>query len=296
MHLYQYRQRSFLRVLITNIDSHIIFIFIFLSVNENTHHIKSKRRSEFYYHFERLAPDLRKYRKRYAYFWNDIVRYCNYFIHEDDSVLEVGCATGEMLAKMKGKNKTGIDFSPKMIEIARDNYAEIDFYLDDAEKITLNDTYDTIVLSHVTGYFVDVLKVFSSLRNLCHPRTRIIINYYNFLWEPLLLFGELIGIKRKSPKQNWLTKKDLQTFLYIAGYETYRSTKRVLLPINIPVVSWILNKFIARLPLINQFCLNQYLFARPLVSLDKSEVVFQKSPLQKGSVYAQSDRLMHRQP
>ncbi len=244
---------------------------ISLSVSENTHHIKYKRRTEFYNHFEKLAPDLKKYRKRYAYFWNDIVRYCNYFIHEDDSVLEVGCATGEMLAKMKGKKKTGIDFSPKMIEIARDNFSEIDFLLEDAEKITLTDTFDTIVLSHVTGYFVDVLKVFSSLRNICHPRTRIIINYYNFLWEPLLLFGELIGIKRKSPKQNWLTKKDLQTFLYIAGYETYRSTKRVLLPINIPVISWILNKFIARLPLINQFCLNQYLFARPLVSLSKSE-------------------------
>ena len=238
-------------------------------MTQTEHKIKSKRRKGFFDHFENLAPTLGKYRKRYAYFWNDIVRYCNYFIYEDDTVLEIGCATGDMLAKMKGKKKTGIDFSVKMIDIANVNYPEINFYVQDAEDIRLDEKFDTIVLSHVTGYFVDVLKVFTSLKNVSHPRTRIIINYYNFLWEPALLFGEFLGFKRKSPRQNWLTKKDLQTFLYIAGYETYRSTKRVLLPVNIPIISWVLNKFISRLPLINQLCLNQYIFARPIADLQK---------------------------
>ncbi|MCG8308978.1 MAG: bifunctional class I SAM-dependent methyltransferase/glycosyltransferase family 2 protein [Cytophagales bacterium] len=233
--------------------------------------IKQKRRKEFLDHFNKLAPDLAKYRKRYAYFWNDILRYCNYFIHEDDSVLEIGCANGDALARLNGKKKTGIDFSSGMIEIARKNHPDINFYAEDAERIRLDEKFDTIILSHVTGYFTDVLKVFSSLRSICHPRTRIIINYYNFLWEPILLFGEAIGIKRSSPKQNWLTKRDLQTFLYIAGYETYRSTRRVLLPINIPVLSWFFNKFIGRLPIINLLCLNQYIFARPSIGLPKSE-------------------------
>lgn len=240
-------------------------------MTQTEHKIKSKRRKGFLDHFENLAPTLGKYRKRYAYFWNDIVRYCNYFIYEDDTVLEIGCATGDMLAKMKGKKKTGIDFSARMIDIANVNYPEINFYVQDAEDIQLGEKFDTIVLSHVTGYFVDVLKVFTSLKNVSHPRTRIIINYYNFLWEPALLFGEFLGFKRKSPRQNWLTKKDLQTFLYIAGYETYRSTKRVLLPVNIPIISWVLNKFISRLPLINQLCLNQYIFARPIADLQKHE-------------------------
>ena len=240
-------------------------------MKQKERNIKHKRRKKFLDHFNKLAPGLARYRKRYAYFWNDIIRYCNYFIHEDDSVLEVGCANGDTLAKLKGKKKTGIDFSPNMIEIAKRNYPDIQFFEQDAEHITLVEKYDTILLSHVTGYFVDILKVFSSLRNVCHPRTRIIINYYNFLWEPFLLFGEVIGIKRRSPKQNWLTKRDLQTFLYITGYETYRSTRRVLLPINIPIISWFFNKFIGRLPLINQLCLNHYLFARPVTSLKKSE-------------------------
>ena len=236
-------------------------------MSDTENKIKNKRRKGFLNHFEKLAPKLKKYRKRYAYFWNDIVRYCNYFIHEDDSVLEIGCATGDMLAKMKGRKKTGIDFSPKMIEIAKEQYPDIEFYVQDAENLNLNEKFDTIVLSHVTGYFVDILKAFDSIKDVCHHRTRIVINYYNFLWEPALLIGELIGFKKKSPKQNWLTKKDLKTFLYLAGYETYRSSRRVLLPINIPIISWFLNKFIGRLPLINHLCLNQYVFARPTGSL-----------------------------
>lgn len=239
--------------------------------HNKTHKIRSKRRQEFLDHFEKMAPRLHRYKKRFSYFWNDIIHYCNYFIQDDARVLEVGCARGDLLANIKGQQKTGIDFSPAMISEAKKSYPDIHFYVQDAEDIKLDGTFDVIILSHVTGYLVDVLKVFESLKPLCQPRTRIIINYYNFLWEPALLLGEFFGIKKKSPRQNWLTKKDLQTFLYIAGYETYRATRRVILPINIPVISWILNKFLGRLPLINQLCLNQYLFARPIAGLDRQD-------------------------
>jgi 2-polyprenyl-3-methyl-5-hydroxy-6-metoxy-1,4-benzoquinol methylase len=232
--------------------------------------IERKRRKDFYDHFQALASEISGYRKRYRYFWNDIVRYCNYFIREDDSVLEIGCAGGDLVAALNGHRKVGIDFSPAMIEVADREHPNISFYVQDAEVITLNEKFDVVVLSHVTGYFVDILKVFNSINSVCHHRTRIIINYYNFLWEPALLLAEFIGLKKKSPKQNWLTGRDLETFLYLAGYETYRSTKRVLFPINIPVISWVLNKFLARLPLINQLCLNQYIFARPIRDLPES--------------------------
>lgn len=229
--------------------------------------IERKRRAAFFRHFESLAPNVTTYRRRFRYFWNDISRYCNYFIHEKDTVLEIGCADGGLIASLHGSKKAGIDFSPAMIDAAKRQHPEVQFYIQDAEELNLEDKFDTIILSHVTGYFVDVLRVFNALNNICHPGSRLIINYYNFLWEPVLLFGEWIGIKKRSPKQNWLTNHDLQTFLYHAGFETYRSTRRVLLPVYIPLISWILNKYVARLPLINQLCLNQYVFARPIAKI-----------------------------
>ena len=239
-------------------------------MNTETLKIERKRRKGFYDHFQALAPGITRYRNRYGYFWNDIVRYCNYFIRKDESVLEIGCAGGDLISALNGRRKVGIDFSPAMVEIAIKEHPQVSFYVMDAEALTLDEKFDTIILSHVTGYFVDILKVFTSINSVCHHRTRIIINYYNFLWEPALLFGEFLGLKKKSPRQNWLTRKDLETFLYLAGFETYRFTKRVIFPINIPLISWVINKFLARLPLINQLCLNQYIFARPIMELPKS--------------------------
>ncbi len=227
--------------------------------------IRNERRETFKKHFEKLADSISRYRKRYSYFWNDIVHYCNYFIHEDDSVLEIGCGTGHMLQQFKGRKKTGIDFSPKMIALAKEKYPDINFMVMDAENLDIDEKFDTIILTHVTGYFVDVLKVFKQLRNVSHSRTRIIINYYNFLWEPFLVFGEFLRIKKRSPKQNWLTRRDVQTFLYLAGFDTYRHTKRMLFPVYIPLVSKIINKYLSRLPLVNSLCLNQYIFARPII-------------------------------
>jgi SAM-dependent methyltransferase len=40
-------------------------------------------------------------------------------------------------SSLKGKDKTGIDFSPKMIEVAKANYKDVSFFVMDAENITL---------------------------------------------------------------------------------------------------------------------------------------------------------------
>ena len=81
--------------------------------------IKSNRAKEFHKHFEGLAPKYSRYQRRYKYFWNNIVKYCNYYIQDDNTVIEIGCGTGDSLAKKKGTNKTGIDFSEAMITEAK---------------------------------------------------------------------------------------------------------------------------------------------------------------------------------
>ncbi|NUM50847.1 MAG: glycosyltransferase [Flavobacteriales bacterium] len=226
--------------------------------------IQNKSKQRFFSYFEKAAPTYPAYRKRFAYYWNDIIKYCNFYIHEDSSVLEIGCGTGETLSKLNGKTKIGIDYSPSMIEMAKQRYPQLEFHVMEAENITLNTTYDVIILSNVIGFFNNVNDVLNSLKPLCHEKTRIIISYYNYLWEPIIKLGEHIGLKRKLPPQSWLSKKDIENILYLSDYEAYRSTRRLLLPFNIPLLSWLLNKYIARLPLFNTFCLNQFIIARPV--------------------------------
>ncbi len=230
------------------------FILIFM---------RFKRKKEFFDFFEKWATTYSEYKNRYSYYWRDITKYCNYFLNNECSILEIGCGTGETLANLNGTRKVGIDFSPAMIFEAQKLYPEIEFHTMEAENISLEEKFDVIILSNVIGFFENVLDVFRSLKNLCKENTRIFITYYNFIWEPILKLGEFFGIKKKSPRQNWLTINDIKNLLYHADFETYRYAKRMLIPVNIPVISWIFNKFIAKLPLFNSLCLNQFVFARP---------------------------------
>ncbi len=234
--------------------------------------MQSPRKKSIYNHFENTAPDYPKYRKRFSYYGNDITNYLNFFISESDSVLEIGCGYGETIAKIRGAEKTGVDFSPKMIEVAKNSFPEVDFFVMDAENITLEKKFDVIIFNNIIGYFENIQDVFYSIKKNCHERTRVIISYYNHYWQPILNFGEWIGYKKKSPQQNWLDPKDISNLLYLSGFETYRQNKRLLLPIFIPIISWFLNKYISKLPLFKSLCLNQFTFARPYMNYTEEDV------------------------
>lgn len=223
-----------------------------------------RKKSDKLSYFNKIAEDRISYRNRHRYYWNYLTRYCDYFIHETNSVLEIGCGTGELIAQVKGIRKTGVDFSEAMIQKAREQYPDLDFHCMDAHNLELFETYDVIILSNLVGWLDDVQQCLDQVRKHCHPRTRIIITYYNFLWEPLIKFSEFIGIKKKSPEQNWLSQKDILNLLYLNNMEAYRCQRNMLVPVYIPVISWLFNRYIAHLPLFNLLTLNQHIFARPL--------------------------------
>ena len=231
----------------------------------------SERKKNFYSHFEKLSKTYPKYKNRFKYYWKLIIRQCNYFITSDSSVLEIGCGTGETLVRLNGSRKVGLDFSAGMINIARENFPDLEFIIQDAENITLDEKFDVIVLNNVIGYFDDVQKVFSSLHKVCHNRTKIVIVYYNYLWEPILKLGELLGIKKRSYKQNWLSNHDIKNLLYLANLDPYKFQLQTLIPIYIPVISYFFNKIIARLPLLDNFCINQFIYARPVGEIEDGE-------------------------
>jgi ubiquinone/menaquinone biosynthesis C-methylase UbiE len=73
----------------------------------------SDRKQHIFNHFENIAANYLQYRKRFSYYGKDIENYFNFFISETDTILEIGCGCGETIHGLKGKEKTGIDFSPQ---------------------------------------------------------------------------------------------------------------------------------------------------------------------------------------
>ena len=212
--------------------------------------------------FDKIAVDRINYRKKRAYYWESITKYINYFLTDDKSVLEIGCGTGELIVKIKGKEKVGIDFSELMIENAKKQFSDVEFVTMPAENLQFDKKFDVIILSNVIGFLDDIQKVFDQVFQVSHSRTKIIITYYNFLWEPIIRVAEFLKIKKKTPQQSWMSNYDIENLLNLSGFEVYKENKRMLFPVKVPVFSFILNKFIGVLPFFNFFTLNRYVFAR----------------------------------
>lgn len=214
--------------------------------------------------FERTAEKRDRWKKRNNYYWRDIEKFCAYLTPENASVLEIGCGTGDLLAALRAKRKVGIDYSQKLIDIASRKHKDADFLAMDAQNLAFDEKFDYVILSNTIGYLEDIQKVFSEINKISHSQTKIIVTYYNFLWQPILHLGEFLHIRMKQPPQNWLSKKDIENLLYLSGFDPFKSGERMIFPKYFPLLSVFLNKYVARLPLFRKLCLTGYIIAKPL--------------------------------
>lgn len=85
-------------------------------------------------------------------------------------ILDIGCAMGSFTKYVadKGYNIEGIDFSPKMIEIANKKVKNAKFYTMDMTDIKLNKKYDGIMIINSTIHIEkkDMIKIFEGFKKV----------------------------------------------------------------------------------------------------------------------------------
>lgn len=221
------------------------------------------RQTQLQAYFDALAPQRNRWKRRNAYYYRELERFFIFAVPPGSRVLEIGCGTGDLLNAVAPAYGVGIDFSPAMIEIARKKHPHLKFCVMDGQGFELDETFDFIILSDLIGDLEDVLEVFRRLHRVCSAETRIVISYYNYLWEPLLKFGEKLHLKTRQGLQNWLPMAVVRNLLYLSGFDTVKHGTRLLFPKYIPIVSVFLNRLVAPLPVMRQLCLVEYLVARP---------------------------------
>ena len=200
-----------------------------------------------------------------------LARFYRFLVPSGKKVLELGCGHGDLLAALKPELGVGVDFSGIMLNTAAAKYPGLLFVRCDAGEIPFKKPFDVIILSDLVNDLWDLQAVLENIRPLSHPGTRVILNFYNNLWRIPLAIVKRMGKGAETLEQNWFAPNDVDNLIELAGFEVVKRHARILLPLNIRLLSTFLNRFLVHLPPFRWFALTCFVVARPSPETGSSE-------------------------
>lgn len=221
-------------------------------------------------HQEATAGRREKWIRANKYYYGRMKRMLRFIVEPKKRVLDLRCETGHLLAALEPSRGVGVEISDTMVKVARELHPELHFVKSDVEALELRETFDYILFNHIFDT-VDVLRAFEHIRRHCTPETQIVVINYNHLWQPLLNLASKIGLRAKFVEPNWVSENDVRGFLKLAGFRPVRKHRLLLLPKKVPLLSGLVNGFLARLPGLRRLCLMQVMVARPITEPMREE-------------------------
>lgn len=219
--------------------------------------------------YESHHEGLERSRRRHRYFYDRLTRILRVRVPPGERVLDLGCGSGQLIAALAPSRGVGIDVSAPAIAAARQAHAgaPLEFLegdlADPAVLARAGGPFDTILLVNVVTHLTDVQAALEALHAVSHPRTRVLIYSYSRLWQPLLRLAELLGLKYRQPPEAWLPPEEIKAMLALADFEVVRDDAHLVCPVGIPLVADLLNRYLGRLPLVDELSLMFGIVARP---------------------------------
>lgn len=124
--------------------------------------------------------------------------------------------------------------------------------------------HDYVVVSDVLGNTCDIELFLREIGKTLPKDGRLVITQYSAFWEPILRLASRLRLRMAVIEQNWLTMLDLKNFAHLAGFEVVKSGTKMLMPIYIPILSFLLNKFLANIWPFCHFGIFHYVVARKM--------------------------------
>jgi SAM-dependent methyltransferase len=226
-------------------------------------------------HWDRVARWMESHRGLSNTYHRRLKKVFGFLSPSGKRVLEIGCAYGDLLASLQPAYGVGIDFSPEMIERARERHPDLTFVTMDAHELDLHEKFDVIILSDVINDLWDVQTVLNEVRTLCTPQTRVIINFYSKLWGLPISIARRLRLAKPNLRQNWLTVEDVTGLLLLADFEVIRHRDEILLPLPVPVLNTLANRFLVKLWPFKIAAMTHVVVARPV---DRREELSKRAP------------------
>lgn len=211
------------------------------------------------------------WRQRNSYYYDWLDKIYRFTVRPNSRVLHIGCESGELLAAVKPSYGVGVDSDGAAIELAKKRFSHFHFHKADLQEFELEEKFDYVLICNSLGQWQDIQKVFERILPMTTESTRIVIVYYNYLWEWILRLGSLFKMRRSHPYQNWLPPEDIKNLLKLSGFEVIRTDSSMLLPKEVPFLSTFFNYILSLLPGIRYFNLVNLVIARPIPAVKSDD-------------------------
>ena len=214
-------------------------------------------------HWDTVALALDRWKGLGGYYHERLTEVYKWLVRPGLRVLELGCGTGDLLAALEPSDGLGVDFSAEMIRRARVRHPPMRFVQSDVHDFQDDQTFDVIILSDLVNDLWDIQAVLRRVARMSTPRTRVIINTYSRLWEQPLALVRRFGLAKPNLRLNWVTVEDLTNLLYLCGFEVMRRWSEFLLPVRLPLLSGLCNRYLVRFAPFRWLALTNFIVARP---------------------------------
>ncbi|OGM99401.1 MAG: hypothetical protein A2817_03375 [Candidatus Yanofskybacteria bacterium RIFCSPHIGHO2_01_FULL_39_8b] len=172
----------------------------------------------------------------------------------DFSILDIGCASGELPFYLKNRFKTddvyGFDISPKLIKNAKERFggSKINFTVANAKNFKFNRKFDVITAASILSYFDNPYEILNNIFKHLNKKGLIIITGIFNDWNlDVKLKYKMDKDKKWGDKSviNQFSTKRIGDYLTKKGYK-YKFSEQIM-PFKIvphkdhPIRSWTIN-------------------------------------------------------
>jgi 2-polyprenyl-3-methyl-5-hydroxy-6-metoxy-1,4-benzoquinol methylase len=181
-------------------------------------------------HFDAVAPDYDMWKEKAHRYYDALKASLREVIPPRSKVLEVGCATGDILASLAPDVGVGLDISSEMIERASAKHPELRFIVHDLLRGPMDERFDFVVAADVAEHVPDLDALMRSLAAMLTERGLAIVVTANPLWSPILHLAERLKLKMPEGDHEWRSRADLASSARRTGLRERSFDRSMIVP------------------------------------------------------------------
>ncbi|MGH2698061.1 MAG: class I SAM-dependent methyltransferase [Actinomycetota bacterium] len=187
-------------------------------------------------HFDAVASDYDNWKGKAHHYYGFVTRRVGEAIPRGQSVAEVGCGTGDILASLGASDGLGVDLSSEMVAIAAAKHPSLRFQVHDITVRPLPDRFDYVVAVDLVEHTLDLDSCFKNLAGSLSESGRLVVVTANPRWSWVLHTAERLRLKMPEGDHVWRSREALLHAAESSGLREISFTRDLLVPKNLPLL------------------------------------------------------------